>query len=328
MKVIKAIAHQLYKTPKTVGATINPSKVELTPSAELSEMVSELLDTFNTKTAQRTGVFEVAGEQYPFVPGLKNYLGGKLTFVTFTTLALKQLAFLMKDVHPAGGGYIFFVHYQVAAGDFFVVAKLNDAKGKVFNKARTKVIKNFHLSLDRLHHVGRVNLGGWKANANKYLTFVNARENGKSSDYFVKFLGCSTATKPRVETGKLVAIVEAFCASQNMSQAQEVAFKQDVFNHAKALPKGQPVSLSTLANAVLPDDPGKLIEFINASDDAPTDDFCVDVSTLKSLIGYRVNVPGLKMWMTSEFKQAHKVRFNENNELVISDAALLRDDLE
>ena len=328
MKVIKAIAHQVHKTAKVVGAKADPINAEISPSAELAELVSELLETFNTKTAQRTGVFEVEEMHYPFIPSLKSYLDGKLTFVAFTTIALKQLAILMNDVHPAAGGHIFFAHYKVAAGDFFVVAKLNDAKGKTFSKDRTKVLKNFHLSLDRLHHVGRVNISGWKNNANKYLTFVNARENGKSSDYFVKFLGCSTATKPKVETGKLVAVVEAYCANENFDQLKEVAFKQAVFDFAKSVPKGQAISLVSLANAVVPDEPDKFITFINGYEDAPSDDFHVDGSALKSLIGYRVNVPGLRMWMTAEFKQSHKVRFNENNELVISNAGLLRDDLE
>ncbi len=328
MKVVKAIAHQLHKTPKTSGAKADPTGVEIVHSAELAELVSELLETFNTKTAQRTGIFEVEELHYPFIPGLRSYLAGKLTFVKFTTIALKQLAILMNDVHPAGGGHIFFVHYKVSAGDFFVVAKLNDTNGKTFSKDRKKVLKNFHLSLDRLHHVGRVNITAWKASANKYLTFVNARENGKSSDYFVKFLGCSTATKPRVETGKLVAVVEAYCASQKLNQVEEVAFKQAVFDYAKSVPKGQSISLAALANAVVPDGPEKLITFINNHEDAPSDDFHVDPSTLKSLVGYRVNVPGLRMWMTSEFKHAHKVRFNDENELIISNAELLRDDLE
>lgn len=49
MKVIKAIAHQLHKTPKVAGAKADPTGVELTHSAELGELVSELLETFNTK---------------------------------------------------------------------------------------------------------------------------------------------------------------------------------------------------------------------------------------------------------------------------------------
>lgn len=328
MKVIKAIAHQLHKTPKVAGAKADPTGVELTHSAELGELVSELLETFNTKTAQRTGVFEEEEDFYPFIPGLRNYLAGKLDFVKFTTIALKQLAILMNDVHPAGGGHIFFAHYKVGAGDFFVVAKLSDSNGKTFSEDRTKVVKNFHLSLDRLHHVGRVNISGWGKAAAKYLTFVNARENGKSSDYFVKFLGCSTATKPRAETGKLVAVIEAYCEQEKMSISAEIVFKQAVFDHAKSLPRGQAVSLAVLANAVVPDEPEKLIAFINNFADAPSDDFYVDGPTLKSLVGYRVNVPGLRMWMTADFKQKHKVRFNKNNELIISDASSLRDDLE
>lgn len=328
MKVIRAIAHQLHKKAKTTGAEADPSDEAIENSVELNELVSDLLETFNSKTAQRTGIFEEDSEvQYPFGPGLTRYLGDG-DFVKFTSKALEQLEMLIKDVYQAAGGYIFFVHYQVSAGEFFVVAKLNDATGKVFTKDRKRVVSNFHLSLDKLHHVGRVNIEAWRAGANKYLTFVNARENGGSSNYFVTFLGCSVATKPRVESGKLVAVVEAFCADQLMDEGEEIGFKQSVFEHVKSIGKGQTVSLAILANKVWPEKPEEFIEYVNQHSDAPSDDFHADIPTLKSLVGYRVNVPGLRMWMTSEFKKNHHVRFNDADELVISDAAGFRDSLE
>jgi nucleoid-associated protein len=328
MKVINAVAHKLNKKAKIQGAKPDPAEELLENTDELAELMSDLLETFNEKTAQRTGVFENDQGQYPFGSSLAKYLDGGISFIDFTADSLKQLAFLIQDVYPASGGYILFAHYNVSAGSFFVVAKLNDTEGKVFSDDRKKVLKNFHLSLDKLHHVGRVNIGGWKNSASKYLTFVNARENGKSSDYFVKFLGCSTATKPRVETGKLVAVIEAFCAEKKMEISASNEFKASVYNHAKSLQKGTPVSLAALANAVWPGDPRELIKFVNDREDAPSDDFFVDHSTLKPLVGYTVKVPGLRLWMTNEFKTNHNVRFTKDNELIISDAAAFRDELE
>ena len=328
MKVIAAVAHQLHKSAKAQGAKPDPAPEALENTVALEELVSDLLGTFNEKTAQRTGVFEDDADHYPFGSDLRKYLAGEIGFIEFTSTALKQLAFLIQDVYTASGGYILFAHYEVAAGPFFVVAKLNDAAGKAFNKDRTKVLTNFHLSLDKLHHVGRVNLQAWSDEASKYLTFVNARENGKSSDYFVKFLGCSTATKPRVETGKLVAVVEAFCEACKMEDLAAINFKEAVYNHAKSLPKGTSISLASLSNAVWPENPEAFLSFVNGRDEAPSDDFCVDPASLKPLIGYTVNVPGLRMWMTSDFKVNHNVRFTKDNELIISNAAALRDDLE
>lgn len=328
MKVIKAIAHKLHKKPKTQGAEADPTDEEMENSVELNELVSDLLETFNQKTAQRTGVFEEASEvQYPFGPGLAEYLGGA-SFVEFTSAALTQLEFLIKDVYEASGGYIFFVHYKVAAGEFFVVAKLNDASGKIFSKDMKKVMNNFHLSLDKLHHVGRVNISAWQQDASKYLTFVNARQNGGSSNYFVTFLGCSTATRPKVETGKLVSVVESFCNDNLMSEVEEIKFKQAVYEHVKSLGRNEPVSLVALANCVCPEDPEVFISFVNERADAPSDGFHADAPSLKSLIGYRISVPGLRMWMTAEFKQQHQVRINDQNELVISDASSFKQSLE
>lgn len=328
MKVFNAVAHKLNKKAKVQGAKPDPAVELLENTPELAELLSDLLGTFNQKTAQRTGIFETDPIQYPFGPALEKYLSGEVSFIDFTADSLKQLAFLIQDVYSAAGGYILFAHYEVSAGSFFVVAKLNDAEGKVFSEDRKKVLKRFHLSLDKLHHVGRINISAWKSNTSKHLTFVNARENGKSSDYFVKFLGCSTATKPRVETGKLVSVVEAFCANNQMEQTTANNFKELVYTHAKSLPKGTTVSLAVLANAVWPNNPDEFIAFVNSHDDAPSDDFCVDRSSLKPLIGYSVKVPGLHMWMTSNFKISHNVRFTNENELIISDASALRDDLE
>ena len=328
MKVIKAIAHQLHKKAKTSGAKADPTIDEIENSVELNELVSDLLETFNQKTAQRTGVFEEASEvQYPFGPGLAEYLKGK-SFVDFTSSALDQLQFLIKDVYEASGGYIFFAHYKVTAGEFFVVAKLNDATGKIFTPDMKKVVNNFHLSLDKLHHVGRVNITAWQKNASKYLTFVNARQNGGSSNYFVTFLGCSTATRPRVETGKLVSVVEAFCSENLISIAEEINFKQAVYEHVKSLGRNAPVSLKTLANSVYPENPEFFITFVNERDDAPSDEFQADAPTLKSLIGYRITAPGLRMWMSAEFKQQHQVRFNDEDELIISNASAFKESLE
>ncbi|WP_353098181.1 nucleoid-associated protein [Stenotrophomonas lactitubi] len=328
MKIVSAVAHRILKKQNAMGAqaTFATSVLENTP--ELEELVSELLNTFNTKTAQRTGKFEVESEQYPFSGHMQKYLNGTATFLNFTTSSLKQLAFLIQNVYPASGGFILFAHYQVSAGEFMVVAKLNDTEGKVFNEDMSKVLKNSHLSLDKLSHVGRVNISAWQLDEYKYLTFVNAREGGKSSDYFVTFLGCSMATKPRVDTKRLVTVVEEFCLEKAMDEPVANAFKKSVFDHVKSIPKGGTVSLLTLANAVWPEDPQHFTTFINSSSNAPSDDFSADATSLKALVSYSVKMPGMKLWMTAEFKEQHQVRFNNKDELIISNAAAIRGELE
>lgn len=328
MKILNAVAHRILKKQNAMGAQATFTTSVLENTTDLEELVSKLLNTFNTKTAQRTGKFEIASDQYPFSGHMQKYLNGAATFLNFTSSSLKQLAFLIQNVYPASGGFIFFVHYEVSAGQFMVVAKLNDTEGKIFSEDMSKVLKNSQLSLDKLSHVGRVNISAWQKDEYKYLTFVNAREGGKSSDYFVTFLGCSTATKPRVDTKRLVTVVEEFCNDKGMDEPAANAFKRSVFDHIKSIPKGGTVSLLILANAVWPEDPQHFTTFINASNNAPSDEFSADLTSLKALVSYSVKMPGMKLWMTAEFKEQHHVRFNSNDELIISSVAAIRGELE
>ncbi len=330
MEVLEAAVHRLIKASQSSNCGVETANSQLAKGPMLNNLASSLVDTYNKRTSQRTGTFDEDEEHYPFARHLREHLNGKSNFLDLTVWALEHLMHEIKDVFFATGGYIFFAKYKVNAGEFFVVAKLNDAIGQSFSKDLTKVEAARHIPTDRLQQVGRINLEGWKAGSGKYLTFVNAREGGHSADYFVKFLGCAAPTNAKSETQKLVHLIEDYCESLQLEETKANAKKQAAFSHLISIPKGEALSLEALANALVPDNPESFIEYVNEHEDAPTDGAPLDRRSLRPLVHYVVRMDGATLKMTTRFKVEHSVSVTEDGSLVIRnvDVAKVRKQLE
>jgi nucleoid-associated protein len=333
MQVKAAAVHRLNKQKDMSDAVLIPGQALLANTDALRDLLVDILRTYNNKTAQRTGVFDTNTQTYPFSQRLSEYRNGSIDFLTFTHLATEHLHGVIKTKLWATGGYFFFVHYEEKGVEFVLVVKLTQTQGQVFNEKMTEVTNANHLSTDRIQQAGRINLRDLDKEHHRYLTFVSAKEGGRASEYFVGFLGCSDATKPKVETNRLVTALNKFCESRKLDLAASSQLKRRAYDHARDCSMAKPprqISLQALSNMILPDEPQAFIEYINSveEDVRPTDDFIVDKSALKKLVGYSYKDENLNIWMSTQFKINHKVRIEKDKLVIDNPPSRLRDELE
>lgn len=316
MEIIDAAVHQLLKTAQAKGCVAKVAAGPMVVDEALTELVRAISDTYSRRTSQRTGTFG-SEAHYPFPKNLRTYIFDGGDFFAFTQWAADELALRIADELFANGGYVFFCNYRVPQGQFLLVAKLTNASGASFSEDMTHATPSVYLNVRELQQVGRINVGGWKDNAKKYLTFVSAKESGHASDYFVKFLGCAEVASNTVETNKLVSVMQAFCEDQKLSEEDSSALRQRAYDYARGLPGGTAMSLAAMANAAWPDNPEQLTTFINANDDAPSDDLVPTPAALKRLINWKLKMKGMTLNMTDQFKTEHKVEITYGKHLVI-----------
>lgn len=313
MEILAAAVHRLIKAPQTEECRAEEALAPLAINPELVDLVSTLLETYNRRTSQRNGSFSDDADHFPFPARFDAFVRDRAQFFEFTRWALNHLRHLLQDVFFANGGYIFFCNYRVPAGEFFVVAKLTDHTGAIFDEELSQVISSTYLNLDKLQQVGRVNLVARARNDSRYLTFVSAREGGHASNYFVEFLGCEQATSPSIESARLVSVLEAFCEHNELQEGPANQFKQRVFDYATTLPPGTPISLAALARAAWPEEPDELTAFINEHPDAPSDGIVPSRRDLRPLVKYNLRMDGMKLEMTNRFKVEHNVSVIDGN---------------
>lgn len=316
MEIIDAAVHQLLKAAQAKGCVAKVAAGPMVVDEALTELVRAISDTYSRRTSQRTGTFG-SEEHYPFPKNLRSYIFEGGEFFAFTKWAVDELALRIADELFANGGYVFFCNYKVPQGQFMLVAKLTNSSGAAFSEDMTHATPSVYLNVRELQQVGRINVNGWKDHAKKYLTFVSAKEGGHASDYFVNFLGCAEVASNTAETSKLVKVMHEFCDDQKMSEEDSTAFRQRVYDYARAIPAGTAMSLGAMANAAWPDNPEQLTTFINANEDAPSDDIVPTPTALARLINWRLKMKGMTLNMTDQFKTTHRVEIKNGKNLII-----------
>jgi nucleoid-associated protein len=321
MEVSHAAVHYIDKTARSDEAVVTPAAGLLEISPQLNKLVSEILESYNARCAQQSGVFQADEANYPLSALLRTYLAGTDSFLATTVTAANRLAFLMRQQLLSTGGHLLFVHYTGGGEDYLLAVKLNSAKGSMF-EGLARVRDADHLNVHTLQVAARINLTAWTNGADiRYLSFVCKRELGHPSNYFREFIGCDMMADSKVESAKLATVIDDYCkrqmASNHLSEDESVAIMRRVFDYAIERTKArETISLHAIAAIVSPDDAEQFTVFLNNHADRPTDDFRADRNSLRKLSAYVYNSKEFKMTMSHQFKTDHRVRV-ENEQLII-----------
>lgn len=326
MEIENAVAHRLIKPRNARGAEVRPADAELDRTDELNELLTAVLDSYNNRSSRFSGSFEPDEENYRFSVSMRAMLAGESNFLAFSLTALERLRLKIEDVVFASGGYLLLVRYTHQQRDFLLVAKLNAQTGSIFSEDLHRVIRSDHLNLDRLQVAARVDLGAWRAGADRYLSFVLKRDKDNGpSDYFQDFIGCRVDQDSKVESRKLVQVVKDF--SHHMAEtgalpAEQVPdVQQRAYDYVEAVRRGETPRLEAfdlLANAMWPDEPDTFLRFLNGHADPPSAGFVPDRTTLKRLSNIDFKSREISVKMTYAYKQQH-VRI-EGSRVVIENA--------
>lgn len=321
MEVRQAAVHYIAKNAHSEEVEVTPAAGLLEISQQLGTLVDEILESYNTRCAQQSGVFQEDEVNYPVSALFRSYHEGATDFLPVTVTATNRLAVLMRQQLLSTGGHVLFVHYVRADRHFLLIVKLNSAKGSMF-EGLARVRDADHLNVHTLQVAARTNLSAWIAGEDiRYLSFVCKREMGHPSNYFKEFIGCDMRADSKVESGKLATVVDEYCKLQleagAHSEDDSVAIMRRVFDYAIERTKArEAINLSAVASIVSPDNAELFTTFLNDHPNRPTDEFIADRGSLRKLAAYVFVSRDFKMTMSHQFKTDHRVRV-ENGRLII-----------
>jgi nucleoid-associated protein len=321
MEVIQAAVHYITKSAHTEDAIVTPAEELIEISPQLTRLVNEILESYNSRCAQQSGVFRADEVNYPIPAMFRTYLEGNAQFLATTITSTDRLAFLMRQQPLSTGGHVLFVHYTRNQNDYLLIVKLNSAKGSMFEQL-TRVRDADHLNVHTLQVAARVNLSAWIDGEDiHYLSFVCKRELGHPSNYFKEFIGCEMMADSKVESGKLATVVDDYCKRQmaagQLSEDDSVAVMRRVFDFAiERIRARETLNLLAIAAVVSPDNAEQFTVFLNEHPSRPSDDFIADRGSLRKLAAYIFVSKDFKLSMSHQFKTDHRVRV-ENQVLII-----------
>ena len=166
-----------------------------------------------------------------------------------------------------------------------------------------------HLDLDGFRFAGRVNLSGWKAGEERYISFLKGK--GDVSAYFREFLGCDSVVQDRKDTGDLVVALKDFVKTKSMSEAEGTEF----LSRAKAICEKasrsrEELEFSALANELMPKDPSALIDYLADDDRKLNDHFIPNLQALRSLVRFKAKTRQWSVEFDREALNKEIVRFD------------------
>jgi nucleoid-associated protein len=271
-------------------------------------LIDELHRLYARRPSKAYGRFSIDTINFPTSLRLGDYIGGKTNFEE-TTLALMDTLAKEASGRPASeGGHVFFAHFSRDEVQYILVAIVNDKISAALTaNADLEDVK--HLDVDGYRFAGRVNLDGWAANEERYLSFLKGK--GAVSEYFKAFLGCDTTVLARVETTNLVQALKRFAETRSLKPNERADFMARAMNVCTRDAKAdKPINIATLANELHPEDPEALIEVLADPDRGISDGFVADRRALKGLVEFKVKTADWAVEFDRKALHEGKVRFD------------------
>lgn len=170
-----------------------------------------------------------------------------------------------------------------------------------------KVVTAPHLDVAGIRFAGRVNIDQWKQNEQRYISFLSGK-GAEVSQYFQKFLGCSTSQKEMEDTRNLVKVVKQFATDQNLDDFSRERLLTEVNRFAmdKANSK-EPLILGELANRVWPTAPEQLNTAFAEADPPISDGFIPRKRGLDALVRFKAKTSKWALEFEREAIQSHTI---------------------
>jgi len=264
---IKEVIIQVVKRKKT-GATVTMNlRDDVNKVEKLStKLTDDLLELFTSSSLQH-GEFGASGDTTAipvFEQKINIYFDSNLEcndFAGFSKVIAKQYQSAIEKVPSAKGGYLVFYRYTYLKDEWLGLTILSRLEGADVSDNNNELVESKVLDLTRLHLGAAINLTDWKAGiSTRYIRFKigTAKE---IREYFEAFIGCQRDKEAaKNETRNLKKAIQSHALKLGDDNRAIQARVETALTTIKATPKGDPVLLDTIANAVFPSDPKSFIK--------------------------------------------------------------------
>jgi len=253
LKIFHLIVHEIEKEHKKTETFFTPSSGEVIID-ELSEnLIFELHNAISNSTKKVYGIFYKIGSSF-----FKNVLDQYLLDNEKTDL-LENSKEMIGSTHPeslvsliqkeplATGGHIVIAHYELNNTEYFVIAMLNNKKGKAISfdeKGIPKIFPTEQIDFELMDIACRINLKTYQDEyiTENYLCFFSTRE--AFSKYFINFIGCQQFNQPKDNTKKLLQLLDN--AAEKVEDPE--SFRTTAYNYCSQCQKNKdPIVLDKLS---------------------------------------------------------------------------------
>lgn len=264
---IKEVIIQVVKREKTGELVTTNLRDKVNKVEKLTtKLTTDLLELFSSSTLQH-GEFGVGGDTTAlpvFEQNINKYFDSNLEcsdFASFSKTIAIQYQSAIEKVPSAKGGYLVFYRYTYLKDEWLGLTILSRLEGADVSENNNELVESKVLNLTRLHLGAAINLSDWKQKlSTRYIRFKigTAKE---IREYFEAFIGCQRDKEAaKNETRNLKKAIKSHAERIGDDSGAIQARVEVALTTIKATPKGEPVLLETIANAVFPNGPESFIK--------------------------------------------------------------------
>lgn len=311
-QLLNAVIHKLEKEAGAPANIVEAQQCLDVTDAALKELVDQVHAVYMNREAKSYGKFDPALNAVsaePHLLALKD-----LPNPDFLALS-KVMVQILKDKADAQnfatGGHVLMAESTGNGARWFVVVILNNKSGTTISED-LRVVQASHLDVEGIRFAGRVNFTDWTAGTERYISFLKGKNNDVSQ-YFQKFLGCSTVQQDLQDTRSLVKAVKQFASDQGLSDDVRETLLKEVYRIAnERATQKMPLDLSELSNRVWPTEPEALRTAFATSNPPIADGFIPRKRGLDGLTRFSAKASNWKLEFDREAIQDHTIEFDDS----------------
>lgn len=334
LEILNIVVHKVEKEQykKDTKITLSDSPLDIDDYSKL--FLNEFINIYQNprKTSKSFAQFDKnETENDRFSDLLQKYIDNTDSFLEASKKIAKRFSAKLGSESLATGGYVFCVDYKNEKKQNFSVIILNQQMHPTILevKGRFKLASSFTLETNSIKMAANIKINDWKEDSDaSYLSYVRGKDN--LTEYFKKFIGCTSAQPAKIATSNVINAVYGFIDTtydneDERSTRKELA-KDDLYKIMSA--HKEHVTFETVRTHVFSDEAERerFMDYITKNQLEISDEFSPDCRVLNSLGRFEYKRSGIDIKIRNEvLKDSRRVEFQKDTDfLIIKDPEIMK----
>lgn len=278
LKIENLIIHNIIKKQhdKVITKKFRPTEISITDKHNV--FFQKILNIYYKKSNPAYGIFDNDKTVYPYQTLVDDFLQTKTTFRNFTEYSMNLFVSKMKT--NSSGGFYLASYFTSNSNKFLAIVMLNNTTNYDIDESNLDIIEKMTLDIDKIDVANIINLTKRNQKTNTYLSFTKGRK--EISDYFIDFIGCSKITDSKHFSNNLKVGINDFLIQEGFSNEEKIKIKMNAHSilYQRTKEKKE-IDIQEFCNALFPEDPDKLKDFLSVEDREVTSNFKCEMSIFK-----------------------------------------------
>jgi len=318
MPVTHCIAHEITRHNAEEAAKVNYRSDEMAVEDNTNQLLEELKSVFTSRSSKRYGQFSDSSADSPLPAWTKEYLEGRIPFLTLTKNATQLFVEMLDSTPTPFFGHLLFVEEETANFRWLHIFHLQHQPGLLINN-RLEITETEYADIAHMGFGARINLSLLIENSSeKYVTLSKGRGERVIQELLGDFIGFMDTVDITEDTNEFINIVEAY--SEKMPEDAGQEYKSRVVDYCIEQGKiGEPVVYKDLSHFIDEEAPEQFESFAQAQQEEreynPKAEFIPDRKSLKRYVTYSGRNKDISLSFASKLL-GEDIQFDRNNETI------------